>query len=251
MHPLKWLRAHVAHEWVNIVAALIVAAATVAYTFVAYRQWRTMRDQLAEMRSSSEQTAATIAVLREQATALKTQLSLLQESNRISETASRAWLTTETFAANVDLETSSYPDLRVDVTNVGRQPAENVRFNIHLDYGEMSEVKNADPDTFPVWSKHADELAWEQACKNALPQPGTTMVYPSNASHVSFSRFDHNIDLREIRARRKLLVFWGCLGYRTLGTIHRTSFCVYLNPVAGRSIHDWSYDFCPAGNHAD
>src|SRR5262249_11275021 len=150
-------------------------------TTFAYRQLQTMRGQLAEMRSSSEQTAATIAVLRDQADALKKQMDLMRESNRINEAAStsnlRAWIEPASFTPNVDLETAAFPDLQVGVVNVGRQPAEHVAFDLHLDYGEMSETKDANPDTFPVWTKHADELAWEHACQRAVPSLGTPLVY--------------------------------------------------------------------------
>jgi hypothetical protein len=255
VHPLKWLRAHVAHEWVNIVAAMIVATATVVYTYVAYSQWRTMRDQLAEMRSSSEQTAATIAALQEQAAALKTQLGLLQDSNHISETALasnlRAWLAPGAIVSNTDLGNSAFPTLQVDILNFGRQPAENIIASLHLDYGDMSKEKDVSPTTFPVWSEHANELAWESSCKSAQPSDGTALVYPSAQAQMSTTVSDRSIDLREIRAARKLLVVWGCFGYRTFGTVHHTSLCEYLNPDPARSIREWTYRFCPAGNHAD
>jgi hypothetical protein len=256
MRLARWLIITVAtREGIDILAALIIAAATVVYTTFAYKQWHTMRDQLAEMRSSSEQTAATIAALHEQAEAMNKQLAALHESNRLNQASLaanlRAWLTPSIFGSDVDLETASHPKLHVEMANLGRQPAENVRFNLHLDYGEVSAAQNADPETFPVWSKHADELAWESACKDAMPIPGTPLVYPTGNAYTTYSAEDTRIDLREIRARKKLLVFWGCFGYRTFGTVRHTSFCVYLDPDPRQSIRNWSYSYCPAGNHAD
>jgi hypothetical protein len=173
VHPIRWLRAHVAphitHARIDAAAALIIAAATVLYTTFAYRQWLAMRDQLTEMRSSSAQTAATIAALQDQATALKTQLGLLKDNNRISEAAltsnMRAWLGAVAFTSDTDLESSAFPTLRVEIQDFGRQPAENVVAQLHIDYGDVAKAKGANPDTFPVWSEHANELAWESACK--------------------------------------------------------------------------------------
>lgn len=124
-----------AHTQANIVCTAIIMLATIAYTIIAGWQLATMRNTLAEMKRSGEQSAeqvwSAIGNINWMARSMdlsqkstKNAVQAIQEQMRLDQ---RAWVGPRTFVIlNPPLEANKPIEIGLEYSNLGKTPALNV-----------------------------------------------------------------------------------------------------------------------------
>ena len=144
--------------------------------------------------------------------------------------------------------------LRVNILyeNVGKEPA--------LD------VTRAVPQwgTFPIPPNIHGE-AWlpsvpaikNDSCDGLTPRSGRETVYPSSSREAYksliyvFNAEPHPFVTENFINMKETFFVFGCFAYRTFNEVHKSAFCLYVQPTPDDRPEYWTFRFCPTGNHAN
>lgn len=188
------------------------------------KQVAAMRDQLAIMQTASDQTDKMIA------------------ANRSAMIATvRAWMAPTNVELLHPLKFGQPIVSRIYFKNLGKEPALDI--NIHsVPAATQSQPPKADLREIVVETN--------DTCDGLEPVVGGQVLYPDAENSLSITTHPY-LATREMLTGTWLYYMRGCFVYRTMGEVHRTGFCRYLNPRPAIPSEKWQYASCPTGNFAD
>jgi len=213
--------------------------ATIGGAVSTYLQWQ-------ELHSSSAQVDQSIAATNRIADATI-------EANKLNKSAfiasSRAWVG-PAYGAITNMKVDE--PIRIDMAyaNTGREPAL---------VNQSTDPKTYDRAAWNGGLAVQEILQWESACMTTpINEVAATVVFPTTGPSSLVAHFDstnesvpENLKFKasdRLIAGDEFLVIKGCFTYKTVETIHHTSFCYFYNfkvTVAGQM------SICTVGHRAD
>jgi hypothetical protein len=229
---------------------LFVIATTVGVFYQAY----IFSDQLAEMKSSGEQTAELIEnnaklalAASKQAGAAEEQAKAMQEYAQATRTSliesQRAWVGPRNVRSDNGPVVHQPLDAVVEYQNTGRDPATETIRDVQVFAATDDEDRSG-----AVALRVSD---FTSKCIVMWKPQSATVVYPTTGPNAGYSltvRVDGDKIDEEVVSGAKSLYVSGCFVYKTFQAIHRSWFCYYYKSGLSKPAN-WS--ICEAGNNAD
>ena len=208
------------------VVTIILLFVTVFFT---YKTWKTFEGQLEEMRKVYKP--------------IEDQAKVAQETLIAS---SRGWIAPRAAQIAGRLEKGRPIDVVVHYENPGREPAQNV---IHVINGNVI----ADPALLAPDKLATLQFPENRLCDVPTPSEGEGMIaFPSVQGYdVHLSIFSKEGTPQAVLEGNESFFIEGCFLYRTLGAVHHSSYCMYLDPNKTKPPEQWLFKFCINGNRAD
>lgn len=243
---------------------MVMGACAVVAVAVSVSQCVEMKGQLAEMKSSGEQTnraieeshrladlaadEAGISVdaqneARASATAALAKAEAANDiSRRTANESERAWISPVGVSTETPPKEGEPIDAFIAYVNTGHSPARDVNIAQEMtgvplnNNNGMLGVKTPD---FPI-------------CDSLKPIKGGPTVYPSPVS-MNATRIPRQRGLiysKDTDSGKIIMVWQVCFSYETLGRSHTSRACYWLRPIQDTPMARWQWDGC-IGNRAD
>jgi hypothetical protein len=149
--------------------------------------------------------------------------------------ANRAWISPGDASNTKRAEPDTY-DITVHYQNPGKSPAVGVVHAFAL--GQIDITKTRDLDHVYAGANNT--------CGKLIPPPEGQVLYPGVNASTGF-----NIAGRKDVVDKSVTYVQGCFVYITMGTVHKSSFCIFTDPKGDKPFEQKTYLICADGNHAD
>jgi hypothetical protein len=236
------------NEKINVGLAILTIFLVFLTVLFTGLSWLTFRDQLKEMKASSEQTNKIIDANVKLVDAATKQAEAATENAKIARdnfvASERAWVGPR------NAKTSSPPTADKDLPivleygNTGREPAIETVYDT-----DIFTITDEDDKSGKVAQRINTFIG---KCKVMWRPDQANVVYPSvglSAASYNLTKILDKSDIDDdVISGVRSIVFTGCFSYKTTETIHRSWFCYFFK--AGKTeIGNWN--ICPTGNGAD
>lgn len=234
---------------VGVAAIVISSHDSDVQTGVMQKQLSAMQGQLNEMKGTGVQTDQMIEANRQLADAAGKQAQAAIENAKTAQdnlvASQRAWVGPRLARSEKAPELNKETSVVIEYLNTGREPA---RETIHdVDAFTATDAEDASG----VVAARINSFIGR--CKIKRTPTLAAVVFPTagglGGSAYTLTRTiqDSLIDEDVINSEKKIIVS-GCFVYKTIGTVHRSSFCYFFK--AGKTpIEGWN--ICQVGNDAD
>ena len=162
-------------------------------------------------------------------------------SNSLKE-SSRAWISPVSAGFDTIPKLNQPLKWGVQYSNPGHSPALDVRPIFRV----RSVLKSSFDD-----NSYTTTVENDAVCDKVVDAAGADVIYPEqpNGYKLNFQTIEPSfINDPDIFNGRKAFLLEMCFAYKTIGTLHHTSFCYFY--ISGLT-KDNQWNVCNAGNHAD
>lgn len=155
----------------------------------------------------------------------------------------RAWIAPTNVRLDGGLTPGKEIKVLIDFANSGKEPA----FNVVTKSGAGLEPPFTEQD-LATQLQLGPQYLNTNICEEAKPVDGMPVIYPSTVQHQS-AQLGGGFLADDYTARRQMFFVFGCFGYRTMGEIHHSQFCFWLqvSPDGQHAV----FSPCMIGNNAD
>ena len=141
------------------------------------------------------------------------------------------------------LDGLQYTEIRLPYENVGKEPATNVRIEIHAGVLKTSDFRNV-----PVVEATILNLMKGRSCDAFSPDENGTVSYPGAKTDVALAPFTAD-RIEKVRSGKYFPIIVACFIYKIVETVRFSQFCNILEPIA--EAPKWRSTACLTGNRAN
>lgn len=235
--------------FVGMMAILVASHDSENQTTVMQSQLAAMQGQLNEMKGTSSQTDQMIESNRRLAEAATKQAEAAIESVKAARdsliASERAWVGPRSARSDgIPEKEREYP-IYMDYQNSGREPA------IEMAYDVLAFAFSGEDDS--SGSVRNRITGFIDSCKIKWQPHSAQVVYPSTGGlgltgYVLSTKLSATEIDDDVVSGAKSVAYAGCFSYKTVGTIHRSSFCYFFNAKTSKPAN---WNICAFGNGAD
>ena len=243
---IQWLDSH--NGLLTALATIAIAALTYFVAVYANGQLKVLSDQLTEMRGTGLQTDKIIETNNKLAEAAVKQADASIEAAKTARESmianQRAWIGPRNARSDNVPEVGKELSIFLDYQNTGREPA------IETVYDVEAFVSSEEDDKSGALGGKVN--AFLDKCKIMWRPAPAQVIFPNigglgSSYALKKTLRAEDID-QEIVDGHKFIILTGCFVYKTVNSIHRSSFCYYFK---AKQMLPGNWNICTVGNDAD
>lgn len=253
-------------DWFTFGALVATASAALLAMIVSHSDTRSLiKDEKHASTQQHNDTLAALTKTNDTISALKTQADTMR--NQLSEMRNdkRAWLSPSTLDIRQIWGTGEHPDDYVEIVvtmlNTGREPAINTSFSVVPEVFKIDDIKRLGNTSTLLAITDIPLIKENASCADIRPIATGITIYPSvGGGFGSANGVESSIRITlwptiyemvtALHDKKLIMYFNGCLTYTTLGEVHHSKFCQFIN-IEGNHLAQMPFKYCPIGNEAD
>jgi hypothetical protein len=164
---------------------------------------------------------------------------LVTDAKNTSEKSLRAWIV-PTGASFFETPTADFPRIRIDITNIGKEPALAVQ-----EANNLSFTDGYGKNQSGVAYIDSEIVKWPTTieCDRSKKLEPIGPIYPSENTYYIRQGFTDG-HFKELQRRERILIVFGCFLYKdTFGKDRQSPYCFFTVP-SSKPFKDWTFAPC-------